>query len=398
MMKEQVIGEILGSMAQLKLPFARGGGTDLSVHTEFVDAAWGTGSYKIDYEAAIFADEVSQTVYLYERTTELGSGVSFGGGGSEEYLQSGSSVYRKVKNVQFGPDGKVYEYTLNMGAIPQAVKDAAKKYGWQFKQVLSKEKAMYPVGYIPPIPTPEPPAIPAAAQAPAAQSRCFCSGCGASLPEGAVFCGRCGKPVNSAAPAARPTAPPPPPTPYQAVPQYAPVRPQTTVQTVPLQYTQPVYAGVPAQQVKKKNTGCIIAAAVTGGVVVVLVIIGIIIAVLLSKGGVNLSTANISEAYMASSIDTYTAEPITKTNVFSEYDTVIYATARMQNVPKGTKATAVWHYMNTGEDVSSEELELSDDGWIYFYIDSDTGFSTGEYYVDLLVNGEIVKTLTFTVG
>ena len=396
-MKEQVIGEILGSMAELKLPFARGGGTDLSVHTEFVDAAWGTGSYKINYEAAIFVNEASQTVYLYELTTELGSGVSFGGGSSEEYLQSGTNVYRKVKNVQFGPDGKAYEYTLNMGAIPQAVKDAAKKYGWQFKQVLSKEKAMYPAGYVAPTATPESPAIPAAAQAPAPQSPRFCSGCGALLPEGAVFCGKCGKPVNSAAPA-RPIAPPPSPAPYQAAPQYAPARPQTTVQTMPPQYAQPVYAGVPAQPVKKKNTGCIIAAAVTGGVVVVLVIIGIIIAVLLSKGGVNLSTANIAEAYMASSIDTYTAEPITKTNVFSEYDTLIYATARMQNVPEGTKASAVWHYMNTGEDMASEELELKEDGWIYFNLDSDTGFSAGQYYVDLLVNGEIVQTLTFTVN
>jgi glycine cleavage system H lipoate-binding protein len=40
-----------------------------------------------------------------------------------------------VKNVQYGLDGKVYEYSLDLGAIPKTVKETAKQYGWKFKTV-----------------------------------------------------------------------------------------------------------------------------------------------------------------------------------------------------------------------------------------------------------------------
>jgi hypothetical protein len=51
---------------------------------------------------------------------------------------------RKVKSVQYGPDGKAYEYTLDLGAVSKLVKDIAKRHGWKFKTVLSRSKASYP--------------------------------------------------------------------------------------------------------------------------------------------------------------------------------------------------------------------------------------------------------------
>jgi len=34
----------------------------------------------ISYETYIFANELDKTVYMYEKTTEVGGGLSFGGG------------------------------------------------------------------------------------------------------------------------------------------------------------------------------------------------------------------------------------------------------------------------------------------------------------------------------
>lgn len=101
----------------------------------------------ISYETYIFANELDKTVYMYEKTTEVGGGLSFGGGGSGTSFQSGKMLFRKVKSVQYGPDGKAYEIKLDLGAIPKAAKETAKKHGWKFKTVLSKSKALYPEGH-----------------------------------------------------------------------------------------------------------------------------------------------------------------------------------------------------------------------------------------------------------
>ncbi|HDQ93035.1 MAG TPA: hypothetical protein ENN89_02830, partial [Synergistetes bacterium] len=145
-MKGQIVSEIAGLLSELQLPVETGEITDISVRTDFLDAGCSTGKKKISYETFIFANEHDNTVYMYEKTTEVGRGLSFGGGSGTSF-QSGKTLFRKVKNVQYGPDGKAYEVKLDLGAIPKAAKETAKKYGWKFKTVLSKNKALYPEGY-----------------------------------------------------------------------------------------------------------------------------------------------------------------------------------------------------------------------------------------------------------
>lgn len=147
-MIQQILTEISGKLVALGIPVQYGMGADITVSEEFLDASWSTGQKKISYEASVFADERSRTVYMYERTMETGSGFSFGGSSSTSF-QSGKTLFRKVKSVQYGPDGKAYEYSLDLGAIPKAVKGTAESYGWKFKTVINKNKAMYPVGYTP---------------------------------------------------------------------------------------------------------------------------------------------------------------------------------------------------------------------------------------------------------
>lgn len=141
-MKQQIISEVKEKLAALGIPAQFGNGTDIAVNAEFLDAKWSTGSKKIHYEAFILANERERVVYMYEKTTETGSRLSFGMH-AESSFQSGNTLFRKVKSVQYGPNGKAFEYTFDLGAIPKAVKEAAKRGGWKFKTVLSRNKAIY---------------------------------------------------------------------------------------------------------------------------------------------------------------------------------------------------------------------------------------------------------------
>jgi len=188
MSKMLLLQKITSELNRLNIPYQTGGGADLTVIKEFLDAGWSTGNKKVTYEASVFADESSDTVFMWELTKEKGSGFSFGSSG-ESYSQSGTTLYRKVKSTQYAPDGKVYEYTLDLGAISKAVKSAAKDAGWKFKTVISRGKASYPKGY-----SGEASAQPAQREEKPASA--FCVNCGSALGAGARFCTNCGKPVQ----------------------------------------------------------------------------------------------------------------------------------------------------------------------------------------------------------
>lgn len=187
MSKQLLLSRITSELDKLNIPYQTGGTADIIVFKEFLDAGWSTGNKKVTYENSIFADEASGTVFMWEMTKEKGSGFSFGSSG-ESYSQSGSTLYRKVKSTQYAPDGKVYEYTLDLGAIPKSIKSAAKDLGWDFKTVIHKGKASYPTGYSVDAPVTQ-------AKQAANPTSSFCTNCGSALPSGSRFCPNCGKPV-----------------------------------------------------------------------------------------------------------------------------------------------------------------------------------------------------------
>ena len=182
-MKQQILSEIKEGLAALGVQAQYGSTADVTVDAELLDAKWTTGSKKILYVASVFADERERIVYMYEKTTETGSGFSFGASG-ESSFQSGSTLFRKVKSVQYGTDGTAFEYTFDLGAIPKVVKEAAKRNGWKFKTVLNRNRAMFPVGYTPKTVSSAQSVDPGGG---------FCAGCGAPLAADARFCGKCGK-------------------------------------------------------------------------------------------------------------------------------------------------------------------------------------------------------------
>lgn len=214
--KQALLSEVLSKLGQLGIIFETGQGADITIRREFLDAGWSTGSRKITYEASVFADENAGIVYMWERTAEKGAGISFGAD-SEATVQTGTTLFRKVKSVQYGPDGKAYEISLDLGAIPKAVRQAAAAQGWKFKTVLRREKAAYPAGYA--ARSAPPPVYRAPEQG--KQSSALCLHCGKPIAAGERFCRSCGSPApgtlqgsgekQKAAPAV-PSAPAPSPT------------------------------------------------------------------------------------------------------------------------------------------------------------------------------------------
>ncbi|MBA4394084.1 MAG: hypothetical protein C0407_11070 [Desulfobacca sp.] len=141
MEKQRMINEIAAKLASMSIPSQIGIWTDVAVQAEFLDASWKTGSKKISYQSAAFLNEAERTLYYWELTTESGSGFSFGSS-SESTFQSGTTLYRKVKGVGYGPDGKAYEYSLDLGAITKTFKEAAKQQGWKFKTVRKRKRLL----------------------------------------------------------------------------------------------------------------------------------------------------------------------------------------------------------------------------------------------------------------
>ena len=140
-MKQDLLQEIEQQLSANGLKAEHSDKTDLSVDVELLDASFSTGKKKLRYEALILLDEADKTVKMYEKTTEISAGVSFGMSG-ESSFQSGSTLFRKVKCIQYGPEGKVLEYNFDLGAIPKSVKAAAQAAGWKFKTVIIKKNAM----------------------------------------------------------------------------------------------------------------------------------------------------------------------------------------------------------------------------------------------------------------
>ncbi len=140
--KNEIIASIARQYEEIGITCKIGGATDISVDQELLDAKHPTGKVKIHYENAMLINEKDQTIYFWELTKEIKSGFSFGFS-SDSFSQSGSTLSRKVKAVQYTVDGKAYEYDFDLGQFNKIVKTAAKENGWKFKVVLSKKKALY---------------------------------------------------------------------------------------------------------------------------------------------------------------------------------------------------------------------------------------------------------------
>lgn len=107
------------------------------------------------------------------------------------------------------------------------------------------------------------------------------------------------------------------------------------------------------------------------------------------------STANIADAWM--SVDEAGDNPV---SAYTQ-DAVFYAQVDLQNAPDGTILKAVWTAVDVQDTdpglVITESEFTTGSGLITFNLSNDNLWPTGEYKVDVYMNGTLTTTLEFSV-
>ena len=94
----------------------------------------------------------------------------------------------------------------------------------------------------------------------------------------------------------------------------------------------------------------------------------------------------------------------TLTTTYSTTD-VFYAVADLANAPQGTTIEAKWTAVNAADTESNIEFEIQTmditeegfTGTIYFQLSPENTWPTGQYKVDLYLNGTLAQTAEFSV-
>ena len=92
------------------------------------------------------------------------------------------------------------------------------------------------------------------------------------------------------------------------------------------------------------------------------------------------------------------------TTTFAPTD-VFYAVADLANAPQGTKVEAKWTAVNAADtepnlEFQTQTLDITEEsfsGSIYFQLSNDEGWRTGQYKVDLYLNGTLAQSAEFSV-
>ena len=118
------------------------------------------------------------------------------------------------------------------------------------------------------------------------------------------------------------------------------------------------------------------------------------------------STASLSDAVMAETVDPISSEPLEITDTFTPETAQIYVVFQV-SAPAGTEISSQWVLVG-GEDGAYGEIakfswtpfaKIETPIWMHFYLDrSDQAWPVGSYQVSLLLDGEEVQTLLFKVG
>lgn len=136
-MKQQLIDDICAKLNELKIPFTIKDDTYIYVNTEFFDVGYGTQSKMVLYDLTVFLDEPNTSVFMYVKTAEKYISAE---GAIGEYTNQSSSLFRTVKSVCSDGDGKVSVISIDLGQVPNTVKNTAFKYGWKFRTALNFNK------------------------------------------------------------------------------------------------------------------------------------------------------------------------------------------------------------------------------------------------------------------
>lgn len=126
----------------------------------------------------------------------------------------------------------------------------------------------------------------------------------------------------------------------------------------------------------------------------VVVLVALLGATLACGGEVSVSTAKVADAYL--STDEAGNAP---TTVYAQ-DAVFYAQVVLQNAPDDTVLKAVWAVVeaqDTEAGLVIDEAEITGSDPVFFSLTNNDLWPIGTYKIDLYLDGELVRTINFSV-
>jgi hypothetical protein len=118
-----------------------GSDTDMTMTSNPVDGAWGAGTKRVEYAAALKAVEADRTVYFWEMLKERSSGMTFGTFETESYTTVGMRRSGTKKEAVMGPGSASWEW--GYGTLRALVEDVAARHGFTVRVVLTRHAASW---------------------------------------------------------------------------------------------------------------------------------------------------------------------------------------------------------------------------------------------------------------
>ena len=122
------------------------------------------------------------------------------------------------------------------------------------------------------------------------------------------------------------------------------------------------------------------------------------------EGEISVTTASLSKAAMAKSVDETTKQPIEAASVFTSDTPVIYCTVKLSNAPSDTEIKAEWIYVEgEAEEMTNylidEDISIAEGTQYLSFSEArpETGWPRGEYKVVLYIDGKESLSVPFTV-
>lgn len=108
--------------------------------------------------------------------------------------------------------------------------------------------------------------------------------------------------------------------------------------------------------------------------------------------------SEVEDAVVCKNIDSNYA-PIDPTDIFPSGTNEIHMSIKFKNFTNNDSLKVVWKYVETGEDISTQEFSPQESGSGYhsFNIKIAEGFPPGRYNVKLYFNGNLFISSDFTV-
>lgn len=108
-------------------------------------------------------------------------------------------------------------------------------------------------------------------------------------------------------------------------------------------------------------------------------------------------TPAVAALTMASKVDGGN-NPTNSTTTFSKTDT-IWAVADLTGTAVGTPVEAHWFHTTSNQQINANTVTTTSAGEhrLPFFISKPDGWPTGDYRVDILINGSVMKSSTFQV-